>query len=272
MVIEVSVPSSMTMLQDFPVETVVGSHLQAAVTMKALDGDALLRLSTLCSYFFHFSCSFLKFDLSFAGAYFYRCDAFRPLINWKAGNETFTIVNVTGITPFLDRHETVKHHASIGSPCSWISVYASGSGRTMLQATLLKEYQHFDHSYVPTVLKASMRIAAYLPLNVQQAGDGSQFGGYWFKLGQAENKMKQQNLNKLYLVPGTHMDILLVGGPERWDEAVEFIETFEMSDESQARDGIDVHLLSGSNGRLYGLSCQKLGNYVRLHVIWGFLS
>lgn len=30
----------MVMLQDFPVETVVGSHLQAAVTMRALNGCA----------------------------------------------------------------------------------------------------------------------------------------------------------------------------------------------------------------------------------------
>ncbi|KAF2594703.1 hypothetical protein F2Q70_00043684 [Brassica cretica] len=37
-IVEVSIPSSMVMLQYFPVETVVGSHLQAAVTMKALNG------------------------------------------------------------------------------------------------------------------------------------------------------------------------------------------------------------------------------------------
>ncbi|MED6160148.1 hypothetical protein PIB30_048628 [Stylosanthes scabra] len=36
--IEVSIPSSMAMLHNFPVETVVGSHLQAAVTMKAANG------------------------------------------------------------------------------------------------------------------------------------------------------------------------------------------------------------------------------------------
>ena len=41
MVIEVSIPSSMAMLHSFPVETVVGSHLQAAVTMKASNGDAI---------------------------------------------------------------------------------------------------------------------------------------------------------------------------------------------------------------------------------------
>lgn len=32
--VEVYTPSSMIMLHSFPVETVVGSHLQAAVTMK----------------------------------------------------------------------------------------------------------------------------------------------------------------------------------------------------------------------------------------------
>lgn len=37
--IEVALPSSMLMLPDFPVETVVGSHLQAAVSMKAPNGS-----------------------------------------------------------------------------------------------------------------------------------------------------------------------------------------------------------------------------------------
>ncbi|CAB4275363.1 unnamed protein product [Prunus armeniaca] len=37
-VVEVSVPASMVILLNFPVETVVGTHLQAAVTMKASNG------------------------------------------------------------------------------------------------------------------------------------------------------------------------------------------------------------------------------------------
>ena len=41
MVVEVSVPTSMSMLLNFPVETVVGSHLHAAVTMKASNGNAV---------------------------------------------------------------------------------------------------------------------------------------------------------------------------------------------------------------------------------------
>lgn len=43
MIVEVSMPSSMVMMQNFAVETVVGSQLQAAVTMKASNGDPILR-------------------------------------------------------------------------------------------------------------------------------------------------------------------------------------------------------------------------------------
>lgn len=39
LVIEVSVPSSMTIMQDFPVETAVGTYLYAAVTMKTSNGE-----------------------------------------------------------------------------------------------------------------------------------------------------------------------------------------------------------------------------------------
>ena len=55
--IEVSVPSSMIMLQNFPVETVVRSHLPAAVTMKASDGEALSQNHQECAFgykCFHF--------------------------------------------------------------------------------------------------------------------------------------------------------------------------------------------------------------------------
>ncbi|KAJ4729295.1 nuclear pore complex protein [Melia azedarach] len=233
-VIEVSIPSSMVMLRNFPVETVVGSHLQAAVTMKAS-----------------------------SGAHFYRCDAFSSSINWKAGSESFVVVNATGKTPFLDKLGTVEYDTSLhGPPCSWTHLYASGSGRTMLHATLTKDYQHFDRSLDgPIVMKASARIAAYPPLILQQAGDGSQFGGGWFN--QAETPNQMENLDKLYLVPGTKIDVLLVGGPERWDGRVDFIEPFEVFDEkhNHARDSVHMHVISGSYGRLYGVLCQSLGTF-----------
>ncbi|KAK0591220.1 hypothetical protein LWI29_037217 [Acer saccharum] len=234
-VIEVSIPSSMVMLQNFHVETVVGSHLQAAVTLKASNG-----------------------------AYFYKCDAFSSLINWKPGSLSFTVVNATEKIPFFDNLETSQRHTSVDGPlCSWTSLYASGPDRTMLHATLSKEPQQFDHSFHgPIVLKASLRIAAYPPLIVQQAGDGSQFGGYWFNLDQSETGIQLENLDKLYLSPGTNMHVSLAGGPEPWDEGVDYIDTYEILNARHAhtRDGVHVHLISGSHN-LYEILCQELGTF-----------
>ncbi|KAK6913409.1 hypothetical protein RJ641_023010 [Dillenia turbinata] len=79
----------------------------------------------------------------------------------------------------------------------------------MLHATLLKEYQHFDHHFSGSiVLRAASLIAAYSPLIAQQAGAGNQFGGYWFDLVQAEGSAQLECLESLYLVPGTHLDVL----------------------------------------------------------------
>lgn len=154
----------------------------------------------------------------------------------------------------------------VGPPCSWVNVYASGPGQTILHATLPKESSHLDVSFVgPSSLRATQRIAAYLPLIVQQAGDGSSFGGYWFKMGQVESSNHLQNLNKLYLAPGTNMEVSVVGGPEPWDDGVDYIDTFEISNgkHSRSKDGIHIHLISGSTGGLYKILCRQLGTYVR---------
>ncbi|KAF7130117.1 hypothetical protein RHSIM_Rhsim10G0015700 [Rhododendron simsii] len=227
-VIEVSIPSSIVMLPNFPVETVVGSHLQAAVTMKASNG-----------------------------AYFHKCDAFSSSIKWKAGSESFAIVNVTG-EPFV-------FDMLAGPPCSWTYVYASSSGRTLLQATLSKDYQLFDHSYSgPIILKASSRIAAYRPLILHQASDGNQFGGYWFDLAQAETNNELENLDELYLAPDTSLDVMLRGGPEPWGHGVDFIDTVETLDDEDTlrKDGvINVNQISSSYVNSYRISCQKLGTF-----------
>lgn len=54
MIVEVSVPSALVMLRNFPVETVVGSHLQAAVTMKASNGDTIGQIFDLLFNCFFF--------------------------------------------------------------------------------------------------------------------------------------------------------------------------------------------------------------------------
>ncbi|XP_043725573.1 nuclear pore complex protein GP210 [Telopea speciosissima] len=235
-VIEVFVPSSMVMLQNFPVETVVGTHLQAAVTLKTSNG-----------------------------AYFYKCDAFSSFIKWKTGSESFRIVNSTGETLALDKLVNIEGFKSlISPPCAWTFIYASTSGRTMLHATLSKELNVFDHSLDgPTVLKASSHIAAYSPLTVQQAGDGNQFGGYSVDFGRAEAGTQLANLDEIYLVGGTELDVMLIGGPERWSQGVEFVEHVEIfyEEHSHLLNESVVHRPSTSSGGLYQLSCQTLGSF-----------
>ncbi|KAL0377391.1 UNVERIFIED_CONTAM: Nuclear pore complex protein [Sesamum radiatum] len=217
MVVEVSIPSSMVMLPNFPVETPVGTHLQASLTLRAS-----------------------------SGAYFYACDAFRSSIRWKTESESFLIANSTGEFFAPDKQEPV-HSSSFGPPCAWTHIYASNTGRTVVHATMTRESQQYDHSSSGSiVLKASLPIAAYLPLIVHQASDGNQFGGYWFDLARTESQHQLNNLDHLYLAPGSHLDIMLHGGPERWGKDVEFIETVEVLDEqiSYVKDEIFIHQMS----------------------------
>ncbi|XP_039691001.1 nuclear pore complex protein GP210 isoform X3 [Medicago truncatula] len=231
--VEVSIPSSMVMLHNFPVETVVGSHLQAAVTMKTANG-----------------------------AFFYRCDAFNSLIKWKAGSESFVIVDVSQESSYLETVPSSQLHPSdVGFPCSWTYLYASNTGQAVIHAILSKEYHQFSHG--PVVLKASVRIAAYLPFIVRQVGDGNHFGGYWLDLAPAENNKQLHNLEELNLVPGTNLDLSLVGGPEPWSKHVDFIETVDVLDGENALtdDGVLVHRISGNNKTLYRVLCQTLGTF-----------
>lgn len=226
-VIEVSIPSSMVMLQNFPVETIVGSHLQAAVTMKASNG-----------------------------VYFDICDAFSSFIKWQAGSESFKIMNVT--------MESVSFDMQYGPPCAWTNVYTSGSGCTMLSATLSIEHYPFDHSPSGSIiLKASSRIAAYPSLITHQAGDGNQFGGYWFNLALNEASHQLENLDELYLVPGSYLDIILLGGPGPWGEGVQFIEAVEVLTEEKTalKNGAVAYQLPTSNASSYRISCNKLGTF-----------
>lgn len=242
--IEVSTLFSMIMLQNFPVETAVGSYLEAAVTLKAPNG-----------------------------AYFSRCDAFSLLVKWKAGSESFVLVNATREMSALDYLQNIEFPKSAsGPPCSWTHIYAAGSGRTMLHATLSKEYSHFDSYFSQhVVLKATSIIAAYPPLVLRQAGDGSPFGGYWYDRAQAETDNELKRLDKLYLVPGTQLDVMLLGGPEKWGKNVDFIETVEILDEGNISskldedgaltEGVHVHNFLVSHGRIYSVVCQTLGTY-----------
>lgn len=156
------------------------------------------------------------------------------------------------------------HTSSYGSPCSWADLYASASGRATLHATLSKEDHNFESSFQgPIVLKASSLVAAYPPLNVRQAGDGNHYGGYFFDLALTESDNPLVKLDKMYLVPGTHLDVMLLGGPEQWKNGVDFVETVEIFNKEHGHidDGASVQWLSETNKSLYRVSCEMLGTY-----------
>ncbi|XP_057770260.1 nuclear pore complex protein GP210 [Salvia miltiorrhiza] len=235
-VIEVSVPHSMVLLPNFPVEARVGSHLQASVTLRA---------ST--------------------GAYFHACDAFRSFIRWKTESDSFIIVNTTMEVFVTGIKEAVEPHSiSYGPPCSWTNIYAASCGRTLLHATLTRDNQLPDHvGRESTVLKASSSIAAFLPLIVHQASDGNQFGGYWFDWVHAESQNQLNSLDYLYLVPGTHLDVLLRGGPERWGKDVEFVENVAVLAEQDGlvKDKIFIRQIPTNYGNPYRIGCDSLGTF-----------
>ncbi|KAK4710846.1 hypothetical protein R3W88_005359 [Solanum pinnatisectum] len=236
--VEVSLPSSMIVLPNLPVETPVGSYLRAAVTLKTVDGDL-----------------------------FYKCDAFTPSIKWKTGNDAFIVVDA-GETFISEKQESLPIGSEKYVPaCAWTYVYAANSGQTMLHATLSKEFQHYDHSTGGSVvLQATSRIAAFVPLILHPASDGNQFGGYWFNLVQAEADNRLENMEHLYLTPGTSFEVMLRGGPNRWDQGVEFVESVESLDEHNLRvqDGAIVNLEFTSYGSTYRIKCQDLGIF-KLH-------
>ncbi|CAI9087870.1 OLC1v1022055C1 [Oldenlandia corymbosa var. corymbosa] len=233
-IVEVSIPSSMIMLENFPVEIPSGSHIQASVTLQAPDGS-----------------------------FFDRCDAFGTSIKWKTESDSFTIINSTGMPLFGEFKYTGLDDVYVPPPCARTCVHTSVAGRTMLHATLTKEYQQIDPSVGGLIaLKASILIAAYNPLSVLQVSDGNQFGGYWFNLDEDKAQNELENLDSLHLVPGTHFDVILRGGPERWDHGVEYIENVEILTESDSFlnvGGIVHHQEHANYGRVYRIQCENLG-------------
>ncbi|KAL9246241.1 hypothetical protein vseg_019803 [Gypsophila vaccaria] len=229
--IEVAIPSSMVMLPNFPVETVVRSNLQAAVAMKASNGD-----------------------------YFHQCDAFHLSIKWSTGSDKFVIVNATAEAFEKNPLTTVKRSNHDHAACSWISIFATSPGEAILQASFSTPVD-FGFSR-QMVLKASASIASFSPLTVHQAGDGNKFGGYWFDLEKVGKSNGFGSFDELFLVPGTFLDVVLVGGPKRWGEGVEFVETVDFLDERSTHDnGGLVHQVAIMDENGYRLVCQELGNY-----------
>ncbi|ERN13772.1 hypothetical protein AMTR_s00049p00191680 [Amborella trichopoda] len=235
-VIEVLIPSSMVVLPSLPVEAMIGTHLPAAVTMRTLNGEG-----------------------------YHKCDAFSSAIRWQvsSGAEVFQIVNSSNHAHVLSLLPYVQDSSFLdASLCAWTLLYASKPGRATLHAIFSKEFQPSEiQSSLDKLLnlKASTIIAAYSPLVALQAGDGNQFGGY-----KVEDK-SQSSLDELYLVPGTGIDIFLVGGPERWHPGIDLIESVdiitEQSETPPIKDVVVAKKASSPGQSLYRIFCQTLGKF-----------
>lgn len=236
MLVEVSLPSSMIILQDFPLEIPVGSRLQVALTLKAPDG--------------------LNFD---------RCDSFNLITEWRSEEESFSIGGAKGESDSYGKLETSEVEGLLsGPPCSWTYIYASKPGRTVIRAELSKDDLPLDRFIDGrVVLEASQVIAAYTPLIVHEFSDGNQFGGYWFNLTNAQVSDSRQNLERIHLAPGSSFDVKLQGGPVKWGQDVEYIETLEIFDEASHihQDGNLVRQIFSMYGTVYQVTCTKSGTF-----------
>ncbi|KAK8953612.1 hypothetical protein KSP40_PGU015368 [Platanthera guangdongensis] len=240
-VLEVTQPSSITFLPVYPVEVAVGTELKAAVTLKTTDGN-----------------------------YFYQCDAFNSIIRWNifSESEIFSPLNITEKICEPNIPLTVNIKQSFGQPCAWTCLFAYGHGRAMLHATLSMElYSPLQSKEEPLILRADYLIVAYSPLVAYQAGNGNKFGGYWVDIPKMNNGLKHSHLfplDELYLAPGSAIDVLLSGGPERWDHHVEYVESADITSEEilSVTDGAQVSKTFSTGTRLYTKILFSRGNLV----------
>ncbi|PKA56686.1 hypothetical protein AXF42_Ash012816 [Apostasia shenzhenica] len=237
--VEVSLPSSMVVLPLYPVEVEIGTQLEPAVTFKTSNGN-----------------------------YYYQCDAFNSFVRWNVFSEsaTFRIVNSTAKVCGTNMAALMESSGQFyGRPCAWTCLYASGTGRAMLQGTLSTELHSPMHSVDgPFVLHLSFPIAAYDPLVVYHAETGNKFGGYHVDLLKTNADIPHSHttvLDDLYLVPGSSMDVMLYGGPKRWDSLVEHIDTVEVIDDQGPKTtDVQVQQAFFAGGRVYTVVCLALGN------------
>uniref|UniRef100_A0A0E0B6Q6 BIG2 domain-containing protein n=1 Tax=Oryza glumipatula TaxID=40148 RepID=A0A0E0B6Q6_9ORYZ len=235
--VEVSTPSAQAILPNFPVEVPVGTQLQAAVTLKTSNGHP-----------------------------FSRCNCLNAFIRWSllSENESFEVV---GTADALST-ETLKHYAGswaqYGNPCAWVSLNASAAGQATLAATFSFDSESYSEIFSgPIFLKSTSKISAYYPLVVLQAGSGNRFGGYWVDLSRIHSgiqNMVNNSPKELYLVPGSTMDVLLSGGPEQWDQLVDFVETVDVIGESK-NYVVSSTAVQKLSSRLYRVSCPSKGNF-----------
>jgi nuclear pore complex protein Nup210 len=195
------------------------------------------------------------------------CDVFKKVVQWGlfGGDGLFSTVKEE-----THRYSSAQEKAlQLIHPhaCSWTLISAARPGRATVRASLnVGELligltsPDIEHPF----LEASWPIAAFAPLTLEQASSGNRHGGYSHK--SVDSGLVPQ-LKELLLVPRSSMTVILRGGPERWRQGVEFVDSHEVLNDQGAasKENVGVsHLKDGGNW-VYNIECKNLGNYVSAH-------
>ncbi|MCO5578576.1 hypothetical protein L7F22_032420 [Adiantum nelumboides] len=237
--VQVSCPFSIVRVEGLPSETEIGSYLPAAVTLRSPEGH-----------------------------YYSKCDSFSSLIDWKVTSAESSFIKANETSDGSSK-QIIQDLETSSLICDLKQFLAVKPGRATVTASFVIDNSCGPSGLLPSnKLSVSWTVAAYQPLTVLQAEDGSSHGGYRCGTSFAETSRKSHLINQcqvsvLRLVPGSSMKVLLKGGPEPWGHGVEFIERHEVS-ASLEEDGIEppvVSHLAGSGGRLYDIMCSSFGNF-----------
>lgn len=233
-IVEVSYPTAIGIVPGLPVELEVGSYIPAAVGLRDPSG------------------------LEYAS-----CDVFKKVVQWGlfGGDGLFSTVKEE-----THRYSSAQEKAlQLIHPhaCSWTLISAARPGRATVRASLnVGELligltsPDIEHPF----LEASWPIATFAPLTLEQASSGNRHGGYSHK--SVDSGLVPQ-LKELLLVPRSSMTVILRGGPERWRQGVEFVDSHEVLNDQGAasKENVGVsHLKDGGNW-VYDIECKNLGNY-----------
>lgn len=232
-----------------------------------------------------------NFMCYYAGLEYSRCDVFRQVVRWGVfgADGLFSVVKEVPniLYPELqgqlgDRdadnfHSEQKELLHLIHPhaCAWTLISAARPGRATVRASLNMRDLLVGVSS-PEIegpyLECSWSIAAFSPLTLEQAGNGGRHGGYSHKVAStgrvSVEPSQSERLTELLLVPRSNMKVILLGGPERWHQGVEFIDTNVVTTDhgSNIKEDVGVtHSQDGGN-RVYNIECKTVGNYVSVQL------
>lgn len=199
------------------------------------------------------------------------CDVLKKVVQWGlfGGDELFSMVKDEAhrLSSAQEKALQLIHpHA-----CAWALISAARPGRATVRASLnVGELlvgvtsPEIEHPF----LEASWPIAAFAPLTLEQASSGDRHGGYSHKLmdtGLVPLRSSEiGQLKELLLVPRSSMTVIVRGGPERWRQGVEFVDSHEVINDQGAasKENVGVSHLKDGGNLVHKIECKDLGNYV----------